>query len=107
MLKIFIAFFIFCIVLFIYLHVQFHLKTSNDLEVYELDQASKDKLDEICDLRQPVIFDFDNDKILQTINKTKGIFIEYSFRHGNTMPKYFYQIFNLFDTYILYGILIA
>jgi len=70
MLKIFIAFFIFCIVLFIYLHVQFHLKTSNDLEVYELDQASKDKLDEICDLRQPVIFDFDNDKILQTINKT-------------------------------------
>ena len=70
MLKIVIAFFIFCLVLFIYLHVQFHIKTSNDLEVYELDQASKDKLDEICDLRQPVIFDFDNDKILQTINKS-------------------------------------
>jgi hypothetical protein len=25
----------------------------------------------------------------------------------STMPKYFYQIFYLFDTYILYGILIA
>jgi hypothetical protein len=50
--------------------VQFHIKTSNDLEVYELDQASKDKLDEICDLRQPVIFDFENDKIVQTINKS-------------------------------------
>ena len=50
MLKLFIGFFIFCIVLFIYLHIQFHLKTSNDLEVFELDQASKDKLDEICDL---------------------------------------------------------
>jgi hypothetical protein len=70
MLKIFIAFFIFCLVLFIYLHIQFHLKTSNDLEVYELDQASKDKLDEICDLRQPVIFDFDNEKIIQSINKS-------------------------------------
>jgi hypothetical protein len=70
MLKIFIAFFIFCLVLFIYLHIQFHLKTSNDLEVYELDQASKDKLDEICDLRQPVIFDFDNEKIIQSVNKS-------------------------------------
>jgi hypothetical protein len=69
MLKIFIAFFIFCLVLFIYLHIQFHLKTGNDLEVFELDQASKDKLDEVCDLRQPVIFDFDNERILQTINK--------------------------------------
>jgi hypothetical protein len=67
--KLFIAFFIFCIVLFIYLHIQFHLKTSNDLEVYEVEQASKDKLEEICDLRQPVIFSFDNDRILQT-NKT-------------------------------------
>jgi hypothetical protein len=65
MLKLFIAFFVFCIVLFIYLHVQFHLKTSNDLEVYELDMASKDKLDEICDLRQPVLFDFEHDNILQ------------------------------------------
>jgi Cupin-like domain len=69
MLKLFIGFFIFCIVLFIYLHIQFHLKTSNDLEVFELDHASKDKLDEICDLRQPVIFDFDNDKIVHSINK--------------------------------------
>jgi hypothetical protein len=70
MLKLFIGFFIFCIVLFIYLHVQFHLKTSNDLEVYEIDQASKDKLEEICDLRQPIIFDFNNDdKILKTSSK--------------------------------------
>ena len=68
MLKIFITIFIFCLVLFIYLHIQFHLKTSNDLEVYELDMASKDKLDEICDLRQPVIFDFDNDSIIQNTN---------------------------------------
>jgi hypothetical protein len=68
--EIIIGFFIFCLVLFIYLHVQFHLKTSNDLEIYEVDQPSKDKLEEICDLRQPVIFDFDCDKIINSSNKS-------------------------------------
>jgi len=68
--KIIIGAFIFCLVLFIYLHIQFHLKTSNDLEMYEIDQPSKDKLEEICDLRQPVLFDFDCEKIIETTNKT-------------------------------------
>ena len=72
MLKIIIAFFIFCVILFFYLHIQFHLKTSNELEIYEIEQASKDKMEEICDLRQPVLFDCDEDteKITKTTNKT-------------------------------------
>ena len=52
-----IAFFVFCLILFLYLHVQFHLRTGDNLEIYEIDQASKDKMEEICDLRQPVLFD--------------------------------------------------
>jgi len=68
--KIIIYFFVFCLVLFIYLHIQFHLKKSEDLEMYEIDQPSKDKLEEICDIRQPVIFDFDCKKIMETSNKT-------------------------------------
>ena len=68
--KILIAIFIFCLVLFLYIHIFFHLKSSNDLEVYEIDQASKDKLEEICDIRQPVIFEFDNERIVQTTNKS-------------------------------------
>ena len=55
-----IALFIFCIVLFLYLHIYFHLRTSDDLEVYEIYQPSKEKLEEICDLRQPVVFDYDH-----------------------------------------------
>lgn len=51
------------------MHVQFQLKTSDDLEIYELEDASKDKLEEICDLRQPVIFDFYNQKILETCSE--------------------------------------
>ena len=63
--------FIFCIILFLYLHIQFHLKTHDDLEIYEIDQASKDKIEEICDLRQPVLFDCDEDgdKIINSTNK--------------------------------------
>jgi len=67
--KIILSFFIFCVVLFVYLHIQLHLKKSNDLEVYELDDASKDKLEEVCDLRQPVLFDFDDEKIIETTSK--------------------------------------
>ncbi|MFY7728096.1 MAG: cupin-like domain-containing protein [Flavobacterium sp.] len=60
---------IFCVVLFIYLHVQFHLKTAEDLEMYEVDQPSKERLEEICDIRQPVLFDFECDKIMETTNR--------------------------------------
>ena len=68
MLKYFIAIFIFCIVLFLYLHIHYHLKTSEDLEVYTIERPSKEKLEEICDIRQPVIFDFKNDRLLESSN---------------------------------------
>jgi hypothetical protein len=68
--EIIIGFFIFCLVLFIYLHIQFHLKTGEDLEMYEIEQPSKEKLEEICDVRQPVLFDFDCQKIVESSNKT-------------------------------------
>jgi hypothetical protein len=67
--KIIIGFCIFCLVLFIYLHIQFHLKTSEDLEIYEVEQPSKDRLEDICDIRQPVLFNFDCEKIIETSNK--------------------------------------
>jgi hypothetical protein len=68
--EIIIGFFVFCLVLFIYLHIQFHLKTSEDLEMYEIDQPSKERLEEICDIRQPVLFDFDSQKIVDTSNRS-------------------------------------
>jgi len=58
---------VFMIVLFFYLHIYFHLKTSNDLEIYEIDKPSKDKLEEICDLKQPLLFKFDNNKIMNDL----------------------------------------
>lgn len=59
MIRLLITIFIFCIVLFMYLHIQFHFKTSDDLEIFEIEQASKDRMEEICDLRQPILFDLE------------------------------------------------
>jgi hypothetical protein len=67
--KIIISFFIFCLVLFIYLHIVFHLKKSDELEIYEMEQVSKEKLEEICDVRQPVIFEFDCKDIMESTTK--------------------------------------
>ena len=55
------------------------MKVSDDLEVYEIDQPSKEKLEEICDLRQPVIFDYNVGTLLDecsidTIGKQFGAF---------------------------------
>ena len=63
-----ITIFIFSIVLFLYLHIQYHLKTSSDLEIYTIEQPSKEKLEEICDLRQPVIVDYRVDNIIESCN---------------------------------------
>jgi len=53
--KLVINFFIFCIVLFIYLHVYNHIKTSNYLEVYEIENLSKDKFEDIINFKQPLL----------------------------------------------------
>ena len=71
--------FIFCIILFFYLHIYFHLKTSNDLEIYEIDKPSKDKFEEICDLKQPVVMNFGNEQLLDICTRnnildTYGVF---------------------------------
>ena len=58
---------IFLIVLFIYLHVYYHLKSSNDMEIYTLDEPIKNKLEEICNIKQPLKFNY-NDKGLNTCN---------------------------------------
>ena len=45
-----------CIVVFLYLHIVYQLKTCDDLELYEIDLPTKSKLEDICELRQPVLF---------------------------------------------------
>ena len=63
--KVLLGIIIFIIVLFFYLHLQYQLKTSNDLEIYTIEYPSKDRLEEICDVRQPMIFQYNiSDEVL-------------------------------------------
>lgn len=58
--------FIFCIVLFLYIHIVFNYKKGNDLEVYEIEEPSKEKLEEICDIKQPILFNIYNSNLENT-----------------------------------------
>ena len=60
---------IFCIVLFLYLHILYHLKTSNDLKIFEIsDNFSKDQFEEACNLRQPLLFSISEKMHLELIS---------------------------------------
>lgn len=53
------------IVCVLYIHIMFHLKTGDDMEVYETTIVSKNKLEDVCNLRQPVLFDYSNELLQQ------------------------------------------
>jgi len=48
-------FLIFCVVLFIYIHIYNHIKTSSYLEVYEIENLSKDKFEDLNNFKQPLL----------------------------------------------------
>jgi hypothetical protein len=80
---------VFCLILFIYLHVHFHLKKVNDLEIYELCQPSKDRLEEVCDFRQPVVTDFNNQTIIDkcNLNYVKANYTGYDIKIRNVKER--------------------
>ena len=53
-----ISFIIFIIILFLYLHVVSQYKRSEDLEIYEMDYVNNRELQEVCDIKQPILFEF-------------------------------------------------
>ena len=59
---------IFLITLFLYIHINFHLKTNNDLEIFDVDEITKDQLEEICDYKQPMLFKFYVEEIYNNLN---------------------------------------
>jgi hypothetical protein len=54
----FFAVFIFVVILFLYIHITSQWATSNDLEIYESDYESVKQVQEVCSVKQPVIFKF-------------------------------------------------
>jgi len=89
MIKIILSIFIFFLVLFLYLHILFHLKTSDDLDIYEMDQFTKNKLEEVCDIRQPIIINWEENKKISFLNKDYCI---------QNFPSFEIKIRNINDT---------
>ena len=58
---------IFFIILFMYLHIQFHLKSSSDLELFEIYETTKESMEEICDIRQPTVFNNLDDALVNYV----------------------------------------
>ena len=56
------------------------LKTSNDKEIFDVGNVSKEKLEEICELRQPTIFNYTNEAVTR---KAKDIFLDSSGKYKN------------------------
>lgn len=65
---------IFMIVLLIYLHIYFHLKVNNDLDIYEHNTHHKNELDEVLNLRQPVVI---NSQYLENTISLKHLYSHY------------------------------
>lgn len=51
---------LFIILFFLYLHITDQYKISEDLEIYEMDYSDPVHLQEVCGIRQPVLFQFSN-----------------------------------------------
>jgi hypothetical protein len=72
--------FIFLVTVFLYIHIVAEYKKSEDLEIYEMDFESNEQLQEICNVKQPVLFEY--------ASFNKDIFIkaqiEYILHNGST-----------------------
>jgi hypothetical protein len=50
---------IFILVFLLYIHIFYQFKKSEDFEIYEIDYTTNANLQEICDLKQPILFQID------------------------------------------------
>ena len=68
--EVLVSIFIFIVIFLIYLHITNQLKKGQDLEVYEMDYTTNTQLQDICDLKQPVLFEFSSIEpfLFETVN---------------------------------------
>jgi hypothetical protein len=65
------TFAIFLVVLFFYIHITAQYKKSQDLEIYETDLESNAGLQEICEVRQPFLFEYHSEDFFEKIQADK------------------------------------
>ena len=71
-------FILFIIILFLYLHITDQYKKGENLEVYEMDYIDNGELQEVCNVKQPVIFDAPKENaVMGFFDKMRGILESY------------------------------
>ena len=63
--NIFINIIIFCIILITYLHIKYHLKVNNDIDIFTVYENRKENIEEICKLKQPFKFLYINEQLIK------------------------------------------
>ena len=81
---------IFVIIFIMYSHITNQYKRSEDLEIYEMDYENNSQLQEICDVKQPVIFEFET--ILPSVFTSANAGLE------NLSNSYGQEMLNVKDT---------
>ena len=89
---------IFTIVVFLYVHIIDQYKKSEDLEIYELDYVSNNDLQTVCNIKQPVLFEFKNDITLENVQKNGSYDVKV--RDSNDLTDYVMLKFDSFKTLI-------
>ena len=70
-----INFLVLIIVIFIYTHIFTNIKTSNYLEIYEIFFTSKDKIEDLCNLKQPLLI-LENNTVFEYLTDINSDFIK-------------------------------
>jgi hypothetical protein len=68
-----VSLFIFVVVVLLYLHIIAQWKRSEDLEIYETDFQTHSQLQEVCSVRQPVIFVFNHTHPIYSVFKSANL----------------------------------
>lgn len=106
--QILINFIIFIIVLFFYIHINFQLNTSDDLEIYEVDEITKERLEDLCNIKQPILFKYysidleNNLNLLSLLENYKGFDINLRNIKDYTLDDNTFIPINLQDGYNLF-----
>ena len=65
---------IFLVVLFLYLHIYYHVQTSNEMDIYEIgDDITKDKFEDLCKLKQPILIHTENENLVNIMRNGKNV----------------------------------
>ena len=91
------------VTLFLYIHIFNQINTSNYLEIYEVENVSKEKLEDLCSLKQPILVNkysiFENINLSDIVNNYKDFEIKINKKNDTNiqLPIKLNDALNLFN----------